>query len=316
MSRARSIETPRRRRFPRWLFVAFVCIVAGIVAPLSAQRPAEVQEAVGLLQQQEFAAAAEKLEAFLAKQPENALGWYRLAQARRGQGRWDDSLDAVRKAKELGFPNAAGLAVVEAEARAGLGQADAALSLLDEVARAGTNRALLAAVQNGAGFTALASDPRWEKAIEKLTPCTSDGYRDFDFWVGDFRVVLPSTGAYLGDNTVSVHLGGCLIMEHWTGASGQDGMSMNFYDPADETWTQVYVDNGGAPANWPRLRGGLDENGAMVLLSPEGESQSRWTWTEIDERTVRQMAETTNDGGKTWQVVWDSHYIRKDQPGS
>jgi hypothetical protein len=100
-------------------------------------------------------------------------------------------------------------------------------------------------------------------------------------------------------------------MEHWRGATGQDGMSMNFYDPSDDTWTQVYVDNGGAPVNWPRLKGGLDENGAMVLLSPEGESQTRWTWSEIDEKTVRQMAETTSDG-KTWQVVWDSYYVRKE----
>jgi tetratricopeptide (TPR) repeat protein len=297
---------------PRSSLSTLALFLALLAAPLVAQPPAEIQDAVGLLQQQSWDAAADKLEAFLEKEPGNAIAWYRLSQARRGQARWSESLKAVQRAREHGFTNANLLAVIEAEARAGLGEAKVALSLLEEVAEGGSNRAILAAVEGGAGFASLSSDPRWAKVVEKLTPCTGEDYRAFDFWLGDFRVVLPSNGTYLGDNTVSQHLGGCLVMEHWRGASGQDGMSMNFYDPAAGTWTQVYLDNGGAPANWPRLEGGLDANGAMVLLTPEGETQSRWTWTKIDDRTVRQMAETTNDGGKTWQVVWDSHYVRKE----
>jgi hypothetical protein len=151
------------------------------------------------------------------------------------------------------------------------------------------------------------------QAPDGPAPCSAAPYRQFDFWLGDFRVENPA-GKVVGENEITLHLDGCLLMESWKGASGMHGMSVNFYDPSDQTWNQIFVDNKGRPSNWPPLKGKLEEDGSMVLWSPEGESRTRWTWRKVGEGRVRQMAEQTNDGGETWQVIWDSTYVPKSAP--
>ncbi len=73
--------------------------------------------------------------------------------------------------------------------------------------------------------------------------CEGPEYRQFDFWVGDW--VVTSGGQPAGTNHVTREERGCLIHEHWTGAGGGSGQSLNFYDRADGRWHQVWVDAGG-----------------------------------------------------------------------
>jgi hypothetical protein len=50
----------------------------------------------------------------------------------------------------------------------------------------------------------------------------------------------------------------------------------------------------------------------MVLITDVVDgAQSRWTWYELAAGKVRQMAEQTNDSGKTWTITWDSVYVKK-----
>jgi hypothetical protein len=54
------------------------------------------------------------------------------------------------------------------------------------------------------------------------------------------------------------------------------------------------------------------KDGKMVLYTDAKDGQqSRWTWYELSPGRVRQMAEQTSDGGKTWNVTWDSVYLKK-----
>ena len=47
----------------------------------------------------------------------------------------------------------------------------------------------------------------------------------------------------------------------------------------------------------------------MVLLTDEKQvPASRWTWYVLGPGRVRQMAEQSSDGQKTWNIVWDSVY--------
>ena len=107
---------------------------------------------------------------------------------------------------------------------------------------------------------------------------------------------------------------GCLLMENWASAQGgQKGMSINYYDNAKGTWSQIYRDNSGNITQWPELVGGLVD-GAMVLDSgPDTNPRSKWTWSKESDGRVRQMAESTTDDGETWAVVWDSYYVRVDK---
>jgi hypothetical protein len=58
-------------------------------------------------------------------------------------------------------------------------------------------------------------------------------------------------------------------------------------------------------------------DGAMVLLSApveneNGFSQNRTTWTPI-ETGVKHVWEVTQDGGKTWVVVFEGFYTPRKQ---
>lgn len=141
--------------------------------------------------------------------------------------------------------------------------------------------------------------------------CTSEEYRQFDFWLGTWDVESPQ-GRPLGTNTIERKLDGCLLTERWESMSGGKGFSINYYDRDTGTWTQTYRDNAGNVSSWPDLSGGL-RDGAMVLENRDDpERWIRWTWTPLPDRRVRQMAETSSDQGETWTVIWDSYYVRSD----
>jgi tetratricopeptide (TPR) repeat protein len=287
-----------------------LCLVLAIALGGAAQEPGPMHVANLLMQEAKWEQAEGVLEKVVKDDPKNALAWMQLTRVYDEIGEYDKELDAAQKAIDAGFqaPRIAMINIARALARKG--DSEAALKKVEEVAVGGPNGGLVRRLETTPGFDALKGDPRWAAAIKALTPCASDEYRQFDFWLGDFRVEDPR-GNYVGDNEITLHLGGCMLMESWQGLAGMNGMSMNFYEPADGTWNQIFVDNNGTPSAWPPLKGKL-EDGSMVLWSPEGERRTRWTWTKISDDKVRQMAESTADGGKTWQVVWDSTYVRKN----
>lgn len=140
-------------------------------------------------------------------------------------------------------------------------------------------------------------------------PCSAPEYRQFDFWIGQWEVQNPK-GQVVGKNSITQRLDGCLLLEEWESVRGGKGLSINYYDDRDGTWTQTYRDSSGKIATWPDLKGGF-RDGSMILESVPGDHpMSRWVWTRIDKNKVRQMAESSEDGGKTWTVVWDSYYVR------
>ena len=159
-------------------------------------------------------------------------------------------------------------------------------------------------IEEDGRFLAMAQD------APAQNPCTADEYRQFDFWLGDWEVQNPQ-GQVVGENTITSRLNGCMLTEEWESVRGGQGFSINYYDNVKGTWTQTYRDSTGNIAQWPDLVGGI-QDGKMVLESvPGAEPMARWIWTPVEKDKVRQMAEVSNDGGETWQVVWDSYYVRK-----
>jgi hypothetical protein len=142
--------------------------------------------------------------------------------------------------------------------------------------------------------------------------CQSPEFRKFDFWVGDWDVHSPNGGPTVGRNLVTIEQDGCLIIEHWTASSGgQTGTSFNYYDVRDQKWHQLYLDNSGNAGAFPAMAGNFVE-GKMVLVSDENQNPvSRWTWYVLEPGKVRQMAEQSTDGEKTWKIIWDSVYLKQ-----
>jgi len=145
----------------------------------------------------------------------------------------------------------------------------------------------------------------------KKSACQSSEYRQFDFWLGDWDVHSPD-GPSVGRNLVTSEQDGCLLIEHWTSSTGEEtGTSFNYYDVRDKKWHQLYLDNSGNAGAFPAMAGDLVGN-KMILLTDDTKSPlSRWTWYVLEPGKVRQMAEQSTDGGKTWNIGWDSVYVKQ-----
>jgi hypothetical protein len=137
-------------------------------------------------------------------------------------------------------------------------------------------------------------------------PCSVAEYRQFDFWLGDWDVV--EAGKPAGANRITSILGGCAVREEWKGAGGLTGTSLNMWDSAKKRWSQTWVDEKG---NVLLLIGG--RQGAKMVLEgekPQGQGtvRNRITWSPADGGHVRQLWETSTDGGKTWETAFDGDY--------
>jgi len=128
---------------------------------------------------------------------------------------------------------------------------------------------------------------------------------------------VQPNGPSVGRNVVTLEQDGCLLVEHWTALNGgQTGTSFNYYDVRDKKWHQLYLDNSGNAGAFPAMAGNLVD-GKMVLLTDEKQMPvSRWTWYVLGPGKVRQMAEQSNDGQKTWRIVWDSVYEKVEAGAS
>ena len=137
--------------------------------------------------------------------------------------------------------------------------------------------ALLAAAPACAQAPPANPPPRCETAI----------YKAFDFWVGEWEVFNPA-GQKVGASSVTREESGCLIVERWTSARGNNGQSYNFYDAGRGQWRQVWV----SPTELTDYAGNLNAKGEMVL---EGDLQqaggyggrSRGTWAKNADGSAR-----------------------------
>ena len=150
---------------------------------------------------------------------------------------------------------------------------------------------------------------------QALPRCEAEAYRQFDFWIGEWDVrpanqpVSPPMS-----NVITKEDDGCVIRERWKGPR-MTGQSVNIYDRSREKWHQTWVDStGGLHEYWGTRR----SDGAMAF---EGEQPPRisggprvatkLTFFPLDADNVRQVAETSNDAGKTWTTTVDLIYTRR-----
>lgn len=159
-------------------------------------------------------------------------------------------------------------------------------------------------VVTGAGGVA-AQDP----TLAPPTACAAEEYRQFDFWLGEWEVHDPD-GQFQGTNRIEKIQGGCVLQEHWTGASGGTGTSFNIYDFTRDRWHQTWVSG-----SMLLLLDGGWRDGKMILegttAGRDGDVvHNRITWTPVSADVVTQVWETSTDGD-AWNVVFNGRYTRK-----
>ena len=295
-------------RFATALFVA--CFV------LTPSHGATPEQAESLYRAGEWLEAETAYRELLEEARDNAIFKYRLAVSLRNQGKL--------QAAEMWLDEAEGGVVPDSFI-----EVERARLLAVKGNRAGALRALRLAADKGYSnpdalrtdetLSGLQDDPGFRSALENMernrVPCQYiPEFSQFDFWVGNWRVIGPG-GGFQGSNRIEKTQGGCLILENWVSASGTTGTSMNFYDLHAKEWVQIWA----SPGLQLEIRGGLVGD-SMVLTGSVHYVQSgdhrpfRGTWTPLEDGVVRQHFEESQDGGDTWATWFDGYY--HPQPAS
>ena len=144
-------------------------------------------------------------------------------------------------------------------------------------------------------------------------PCSSAGYHQFDFWLGDWEVTDPD-GNFQGTNSITREDGGCLLVERWISANGNTGQSYNYYNPLSDEWRQVWVNAGGIID----YTGGLTETGSMRLegtITPQAGTGSfpfTGEWTANEDGSVTQHFQQQDPETGEWQDWFIGIYRHKE----
>ena len=156
------------------------------------------------------------------------------------------------------------------------------------------------------------------QALFAQKPCSLPVFRQFDFWVGNWEA-FTTTGKKAGDSKISIMLDSCVILEEWTSASSQQGLtysgkSFNMYNVATKQWQQTWVDNTGNTTEF--LRGDASDGKIVYyadkVMDPKGKPfMRRLNFTKLSDDKVRQFGERSDDEGKTWTAEYDLEYRRK-----
>ena len=134
-------------------------------------------------------------------------------------------------------------------------------------------------------------------------------FHQFDFWLGKWDVYKFGTDTLAGKSDIQSIIAGVGLLENYTTVDGKYvGKSLNKYNPAKGRWEQYWIDNSGLTL----FLSGAFMNGKMVLDdTKDGDEKAglnQIVWEALSNGTVRQTWNTSNDGGKTWQVVFDGEY--------
>lgn len=152
----------------------------------------------------------------------------------------------------------------------------------------------------------------WQQVVNAA--CEDPGYRQFDFWLGQWQVHTPD-GKLAGFNEIRSEYDGCVVHEQYQNERGFRGESLNTYDAHRAIWHQTWVDNTGLLL----LLEGTFRGGSMVLegqvIGEGGQvTRHRITWTPDADGSVRQLWESTDAEGN-WITAFDGRYTRSDASG-
>jgi hypothetical protein len=149
-------------------------------------------------------------------------------------------------------------------------------------------------------------------------------HRQFDFWVGEWNVnlrILQDDNSWKDSRSarakIYLILDGRAIFELWDETTPDDGIrgySLRFFDPAKKKW-QLFL-------NWPgrnrsgtstlngSFRHGRGEFFSARTGAADGETISRYTFSDISPNRLRWDDGFSTDGGRTWRGNWIMEFSR------
>ena len=304
-------QTVKQALWQTFLLLMLICW-QGASGWAQQANPAMV-EADELFQKQDWANAVKAYQAITTQQPNNGRAWSQLGMSCFAAGDYQQAVTALLKAAAIGHNPTImyNLACVYTR----LKDNDKAFEWLNQAAQRGFKQAQL--LESDDDLAALRGDSRFKTLLERVRgnaePCTQmPEMRQFDFWVGEWEVKTPQ-GQPAGQSSVQSILGKCVILENWSGSRGVNGKSFNIFSSVDHKWHQTWVDDQGTLVEYKQ---GEYKDGKLAYLAEQpaanGQNQLlRLTFFNLGLERVRQLGETSIDGGKTWQISFDLIYHRK-----
>ena len=139
------------------------------------------------------------------------------------------------------------------------------------------------------------------------THCDTANHRQLDFWIGDWDTFETETpdGASIARARIEPVAGGCALRERYEQGDGLVGDSLLSYDAVRRQWQQTWVTNRGSlMVLWGNFKDGVLVLEGDVHLADGTSFLQRIAWSEQDDG-VRERAELSRDGGKTWAPAFD-----------
>ena len=147
------------------------------------------------------------------------------------------------------------------------------------------------------------------------SPCASEEFQAFDFWVGEWDVYINGGERKVSESKIEKLYAGCGIRENWMPPGRPGGGSLSNLDPETGRWHQTWIGGG---AGRVEFEGGSPAPGSMVLTGywqnvngPGQHALVRMTYTLQEDGSVRQHGEASSDHGLTWSDSFDFIYRRK-----
>lgn len=263
---------------------------------------------------QEWKEAAKDYSAYLKKNQGDSSDWYNLAFSKSQLNQHTEAINLFKEAKELNFPSSF-IYYGIAKSYASLSDQQNTLTTLEEGARNGL--AAYARLLSDEAFEPIRDLSQFQLIMDQVAlnayPClSSEDYRHFDFWIGEWDVY--ARGGKVGENSITRAVGGCAIHENYITQGNYAGQSINFFDPIDKKWHQHWVGSSGDTYNYIETKRaeGMLQFESPFMGSTGAISTSRLTFTLNEDGTVRQLFESSTDDGKTWSPAFDGLYKKKN----
>lgn len=282
------------------------------LAQAPAQKPASPPtEAERLLAAMDWSRAASAYEQVVQREPANAQAWLRLGVARANAGDDRQAAAAFEQAGQLGLADSPKLAWEAARVYVRLGNVEKTIEWLATVVDGGLRSKVLT---DTAAFASLKDDPAFQALTLRATGndrrCTAPEHAALDFWIGRW-LVYDTDRVQVGTDTIERTPDGCAIVETWEGTLGDGGRSLNFFDVRTGRWNQVWVgDAGGVVMQEGTAAAGQMRFQGETVRADGSKVQNRLTIAPAEGGRLRQLAEISTDGGRTWEPQFDFTYVR------